>query len=65
MSGPSSLANISKGKGQRKCGSKRLRRRFWPHFLWHEAPTQDTGAACNVAKELDRKILCPMERKAF
>ena len=26
-----------------------------PHFLRHEAPTQDTEAACNVAKEVDRK----------
>ena len=25
------------------------------HFLRHEAPTQDTEAACNVAKEVDRK----------
>ena len=28
-----------------------------PHFLRHEAPTQDTGAACNVAKEVDRKYV--------
>ena len=26
-----------------------------PHFHRHEAPTQDTGAACNVAKEVNRK----------
>ena len=28
---------------------------FLPHFLRHEAPTQDNGAACNVAKEVNRK----------
>ena len=54
-SGQSCLANSSKGKCQRNYGSKRWRRIFLPHFLRHEAPTQDTEAACNVAKEVDRK----------
>ena len=28
---------------------------FLPHFLRHEAPPQDTGAACNIAKEVNSK----------
>ena len=39
----------------KKLWFKKVKRLFLPHFLRHEAPLQDTGAACNIAKEVNSK----------
>ena len=39
----------------KKLWFKKVKRLFLPHFLRHEAPPQDTGAACNIAKEVNSK----------
>ena len=59
------LANNSKGKGQRNCGLKRLRRLFRRIFIGMKHPLKTPRQLEMLLKRWKGNMLCPMEKKGL